>query len=460
LLFDRYRLQRRIGRGGTADVWQARDERLDRTVAIKALHPHLLPDVASRARFATEARAAAGLSHPAIVPVHDVIEDADAPAIVLAFVDGSTLAQRLARDGAMPASIAASIAADVAGALAHAHRAGVVHRDVKPGNVLIDGDGRVQLVDFGIARLLADAAARETATGQVMGTLRYMAPEQLAGQPVDERTDLYALGLVVHELLAGRPAFGAGSPAALVDAQRAGPPTPPAGTPPELASLLSELLAVDPDDRPTSATEVEARLRAIAGPDRIAPQPEGPAAPDTTSPVGQVLTIAQPTIAAGLPAAAVGLAMLAPQVAVAAPASPPAGPARLDLDGDESGDPRDPADPTEPREPETLAFEAPPTVSVAVVAAVAPAPSDPQTARGARATRRGVPVAVLAGGGLAAGAIALALALAGARGQSASLVTASHVPTPLVTASTTPPTVAPAPAQHKPPRGHGHRGGK
>src|SRR5205814_4915709 len=124
---------------------------------------------------------------------------------------------------------------------------------------------RVQLVDFGIARLLADAATRETTTGQVMGTLRYMAPEQLAGGKVDGRTDLYALGLLLHELLSGQPAFAAASPTELVDAQRQGPPDPPPRAGAELRSLLDQLLAADPARRPSDAAEVEARLRTIAG---------------------------------------------------------------------------------------------------------------------------------------------------------------------------------------------------
>jgi len=452
LLFDRYRLQRRIGRGGTADVWQARDERLDRTVAIKALHPHLLPDAASRARFAAEARAAAGLSHPAIVPVYDVIEDTDPPAIVLAFVDGSTLAQRLRHDGAVPAPVAASIAADVAGALAHAHRAGVVHRDVKPGNVLIDRDGRVQLVDFGIARLLADAAARETVAGQVMGTLRYMAPEQLAGASVDERTDLYALGLVLYELLAGHPAFGVTSPAALVDAQRAGPPAPPEGTPPDLANILGELLAVDPDDRPSTASEVEARLRAIAIADHDAPTPEPTTALEVDTPASGVAAAVPPTIAPGLPAAAAGLALLAPQLRMPAEKAPPASSASREAQA---------AEPIEASEPETLAFDASPTAPVPIAAPIrsANARSRARSASAASATRRGVPVALLAGGGLAAAAIALSLAFMGGPQQPATLVGGSGAPSiPGITAVPPPPTLVPTPV-HKPPKRHGHRGG-
>src|SRR4051812_4059677 len=242
LIAERYRLERRLATGGTADVWLARDERLDRFVAIKLLQPSLLPDEASRARFTAESRATAGLSHPAIVPVHDVIEDEAHPAIVLRYIEGSTLAELLQREGPLSVKAATEIGADLAGALAHAHRAGVVHLDLKPGNVLVDADRHVQLVDFGIARSVgagpsssAESAGGKTARPrQVIGTLRYMAPEQLAGSDVDSRSDLFALGLVLHELLTGRPVYSASEPAELVAAQQAGPPPPPAGTPPDL----------------------------------------------------------------------------------------------------------------------------------------------------------------------------------------------------------------------------------
>jgi eukaryotic-like serine/threonine-protein kinase len=301
-LVGRYRLIRRIGHGGSAEVWQARDERLYRTVAIKTLHPHLLPDAASRARFATEARAAAGLSHPAIVPVYDVIEDPASPAIVLRYVSGTTLADRLLASGPMSEREVVAIGADLAGALDHAHRLGIVHRDLKPGNVLIDDDGRAQLVDFGIARFLADAASRDTTSGQVMGTLRYMAPEQLAGTRADARTDLYALGLLLHELLAGTSAFDATSPADLVDAQRRGPPQPPSRAGAELRALLATLLAPDPADRPSDAGAVEARLAAMRS--GFGTRSEA----DETSPL--------PTLMPGLPAATAGLAIAAPSAPV------------------------------------------------------------------------------------------------------------------------------------------------
>ncbi|MGZ8513002.1 MAG: serine/threonine-protein kinase, partial [Candidatus Limnocylindria bacterium] len=207
LILDRYRLVERIALGGTAEVWRAHDEQLDRQVAVKRLHPHLMPDEGSRRRLAAEARAAAGLSHPVIVDVYDIDTEGESPAIVMELVDGESLATRIARDGALGPAEAARITADVADALYHAHQRGLVHRDVKPGNVLLSADGRTRLVDFGIARSLAESAERFTQAGTVMGTLSAMAPEQLAGGPIGPRTDLYGLGVVLHEALTGRPPY-------------------------------------------------------------------------------------------------------------------------------------------------------------------------------------------------------------------------------------------------------------
>lgn len=403
-LFGRYRLQRSIGRGGTAEVWQAHDERLDRTVAIKVLHPHQLPDAPSIERFVAEGRAAAGLAHPGVVPVFDVVEDARTPAIVFRYVDGETLADRIARRGPMPAVEAAAIAADLAAALAHAHHVGLVHRDVKPGNVLVEADGRVQLVDFGIARALEGAEDRETADGLVVGTLRYMAPEQLAGRPIDPRTDLYALGLVLYELLAGHPAFEPASPAALIAAQRTGPPPPPASTPSALETLLAELLAVDRAARPPDADVVEARLRALAG--------------------------ASPTVAAS--------------------AANATGAARAGARDDRASD------------ADTVAFAAPPTIAIAAPrfapgpAPVSGAPPSLRPVPRPGPARHRAPIAI--GGALAViGAIVLAiLVLAGGPANAPALVTASG-PVASAQPGAGQSTAAPAVQQAvKPMRGRGH----
>jgi tRNA A-37 threonylcarbamoyl transferase component Bud32 len=261
LILDRYRLVERLAVGGSAEVWRAHDEQLDRPVAVKRLHAHLMPDEASRMRLAAEARAAAGLSHPVIVDVYDIDTEGDSPAIVMELVDGESLAARIAREGALAEGDAARITADVAEALYHAHQRGVVHRDVKPGNVLLSVDGRTRLVDFGIARSLAESADRLTQAGTVMGTLSAMAPEQLAGGPIGPRTDLFGLGVVLHEALTGLPPYAAGTPVALADAQRAGPPSLE-GVDRALAAVTEGCLAYDASDRPVHAGAAAAALRA------------------------------------------------------------------------------------------------------------------------------------------------------------------------------------------------------
>jgi serine/threonine-protein kinase len=260
LILDRYRLIERLAVGGSAEVWRAHDEQLDRAVAVKRLHGHLVPDATSRQRLAAEARAVAALSHPVIVGVYDVDTEGESPAIVMELVDGESLAAKIERDGPLEPARAASITADVADALFHAHQRGVVHRDVKPGNVLIAADGRARLVDFGIAHSLDEAASRLTVTGTVVGTLRSMAPEQLAGGPIGPRTDLYGLGVVLHEALTGRPPYPTSTPVALVEAQRARPPALD-GVEPALAAIIASCLAQDPADRPLHAGALAAALR-------------------------------------------------------------------------------------------------------------------------------------------------------------------------------------------------------
>lgn len=294
LILDRYRLLERLAAGGSAEVWRARDEQLDREVAVKRLHPHLVPDEASRKRLVAEARAAAGLSHPVIVGIYDVDATEESPALVMELVDGESLAARIARTGPLPAPEAAGVAADVAEALFHAHQRGVIHRDVKPGNVLLSSDGRTRLVDFGIAHSLATAAERLTVTGTVIGTLHAMAPEQLSGGPITPRTDLYGLGVVLHEALTGRPAYPATSPVALADAQRAGPPDL-AGVEPALGAVIAGCLAFDPTDRPLHAGALAAALRAWLAGDPAPALASGPAAAavDTSA-----VTQARPVVAA------------------------------------------------------------------------------------------------------------------------------------------------------------------
>jgi eukaryotic-like serine/threonine-protein kinase len=306
IILDRYRLDERVAAGGMAEVWRARDTQLDRDVAVKLLHPHLLPDAVSRARLAAEARAAAALNHPAIVEVYDVDADGESPALVMEYVSGSSLAARLAADGPLPAEEVARIGAEIAEALYLAHRRGVVHRDVKPGNILIDREGRPRLVDFGIAHSLALGAERLTTTGTVIGTLHSMAPEQLLGEAITPRTDLYGLGTVLHEALTGRPPYAETSPVALVRAQQAGPPTL-AGVPAGLATIVAACLQADPAQRPIHAGAVAAALRGWLAGDESPPLGIAPRA-------GDVDTAAQTQVQAPIAAA--------PVVAAAAEAPP------------------------------------------------------------------------------------------------------------------------------------------
>jgi serine/threonine-protein kinase len=262
---DRYLLLERLATGGSADVWRARDEQLDREVAVKLLHPHLLSDETSRRRLAAEGRVAASLTHPGIVEVYAVEPDGEAPALVMELVDGESLNAKLAREGALEPSVAASIAADVAEALFFAHKQGIVHRDVKPSNILIGSDGRARLADFGIAHSLAPAVERLTVTGMVVGTMRYISPEQLHDGEVGPRSDLYGLGAVLFEMLTGQPPFAASSPVALAKAQADGPPQM-RGIDPALAQVTRACLAVSPHDRPLHAGAVVEALRSwLAG---------------------------------------------------------------------------------------------------------------------------------------------------------------------------------------------------
>lgn len=260
-MLGRYRLLDEVAVGGTARVHRARDEQLGREVAVKLLHPHLLPDERSRRRLEAEARAAARLSHPGIAAVYDVDPDPEAPALVMELVKGESLAARLARRGPLPAGEVARIGAEVADALYLAHRNGIVHRDVKPGNILLERDGRVRLIDFGIAQSLAPGTESLTQTGTTLGTPRYMSPEQMAGSPAGPRSDLWSLGVVLYEALAGRVPFDGPTPLAIARQQQAGPPALPAHVDPALASLVVACLAHRVEDRPIHAGAVAEVLR-------------------------------------------------------------------------------------------------------------------------------------------------------------------------------------------------------
>ena len=266
VLFDRYTLLEPAGVGGSAEVWRARDETTGDIVAVKRLHPVVFSDEAGRRRLQREFDALRSLDEPHIVRVRDLQIGEREAALVLDFVDGESLAQRLAGQSptqpAVSPEAAAAIVADVAAALAAAHAAGIVHRDVTPGNILLTGDGEARLTDFGIAHASGDATA-VTATGLLMGTMRYLAPEQLRGGTSTPASDLHSLAAVTYEMLAGHPAYAATSPVALAEAQDAGPP-PIAGVPAALDGAVRRGLAVDPALRPADvgafAASIEAAL--------------------------------------------------------------------------------------------------------------------------------------------------------------------------------------------------------
>jgi serine/threonine-protein kinase len=274
----RYELHRRIGKGGMAEVSLARDQLLDRPVAIKVLFPEFATDPAFVERFRREATAAANLSHPNIVGVYDWGEAEGTYFIVMEYVNGRTLSQILRADGPFHPDRVADIGADVAAALGFAHRNGVVHRDVKPGNVLVDKNGQVKVADFGIARAItATSDEHLTQVGTVMGTATYFSPEQARGDAVDPRSDIYSLGCVLYELVVGRPPFSGDSPVAIAYKQVHESPVPPRqinpSVPPALEAIILKCLAKNPVNRYPSAEDLRADLRRFREGNRILAEP-------------------------------------------------------------------------------------------------------------------------------------------------------------------------------------------
>ncbi|WP_353268637.1 serine/threonine-protein kinase, partial [Gemmatimonas sp.] len=288
-----FRLVREIGRGGMGVVFLAEDTQLQRRVAIKTLPPHLAADAAVRERFLREARTAAGLSHPNIVPIYSAAERDSVVYFTMGYVHGESLAERLQRDGVMEVGTALAVTRQLALALEAAHTAGVVHHDIKAENVLLDETGRVLVTDFGIARL--SEAQPLTATGTVLGTVQYMSPEQVTGDTLDGRSDLYALGVLLYHLLTHRFPFERAMPSAVLVAHVNSAPTPlhtyRPDIPPPVDALVMQLLAKRPDDRVPSARALLGLLDALGG-GSTAPGGILAAVPPARTPSAQALSSA------------------------------------------------------------------------------------------------------------------------------------------------------------------------
>jgi len=267
-LSDRYELGEILGFGGMSEVHLARDLRLHRDVAVKILRADLARDPSFYLRFRREAQNAAALNHPAIVAVYDTGEAETAtgplPYIVMEYVDGVTLRDIVHNDGPMPPRRALEVIADACQALNFSHQNGIIHRDVKPANIMISKAGAVKVMDFGIARAIADSGTSVTQTSAVIGTAQYLSPEQARGETVDARSDVYSLGCVLYEVLTGEPPFVGDSPVAVAYQHVREDPTPPSqknpALPPELDAVVLKALAKNPENRYQTAAEMRADL--------------------------------------------------------------------------------------------------------------------------------------------------------------------------------------------------------
>src|SRR5919197_6312123 len=275
LLGGRYQVGELLGYGGMAEVHRGRDLRLGRDVALKTLRHDLARDATFQLRFRREAQNAASLNHPAIVAVYDTGEEhgpggEELPYIVMEFVNGRTLKEVLGTEGPLMPRRALEITADICAALEFSHQHGIIHRDIKPGNVMLTQTGQVKVMDFGIARALASGATTMTQTSAVIGTAQYLSPEQARGEPVDARSDVYAAGCVLFELLVGHPPFVGDSPVSVAYQHvREDPRAPSELNPevnPDIDAIVLKALAKNPANRYQSAGEMRADLlRAAAG---------------------------------------------------------------------------------------------------------------------------------------------------------------------------------------------------
>ena len=276
LLGDRYEVGRLLGSGGMAEVFEGRDRLLARRVAIKVLLAQYARDPAFLTRFKREAQAAASLSHPNIVAVYDTGVEQGTNFIVMEYVEGRTLREVIRNEGPLMPERAAEIASDVCNALAAAHARGLIHRDIKPGNVMLTPDGTVKVMDFGIAR--ATTSETITQTAAVVGTAQYISPEQAQGHTVDFRSDLYSLGCCLYEMLTGVVPFTGATPVAIAYRHVRDDPTPPRqlnpDVSPELEAVVLKAMAKNPDERYQTAVEMRQDLdRVVAGQDVLAGAP-------------------------------------------------------------------------------------------------------------------------------------------------------------------------------------------
>src|ERR687884_1194116 len=275
-VFDgRYRIVRKLGAGGMADVYLAEDQELGRRVAIKILNDRHAADDSFIERFRREAKNAAGLSHPNIVSIYDRGEAEGTYYIAMEYLDGRSLKELIVGRGPAPVSVAIDYARQILSALRFAHRNGIVHRDIKPHNVLVDAEGRVKVTDFGIARA---GTSQMTEAGSIVGTAQYLSPEQARGTAVDQRSDIYSVGIVLYELLTGQVPFSGDTPVEIAMKHLSMLPEPPSAKRPEIPRdldlIVMRALAKDPDDRYQSAEEMDADLERFLRGSAVSPVTE------------------------------------------------------------------------------------------------------------------------------------------------------------------------------------------
>lgn len=352
VLAERYELVEKAGRGGMGEVWRATDRELGRTVAVKVLPPELTRHEEFRVRFRREARTVASLSHRNIAVLHDVGEDVKdgetTPFLIMEFIDGRTLADALA-EGPFTVERALAVGRGIAEALVHSHGHGLIHRDIKPSNVMLTSEGGIKVLDFGIAKVVAETTTRLTATGVAVGTPAYLSPEQLTGRAVDGRSDQYSTGCLLYELLTGRPPFTGDSPFAVMHQHISEDPIAPSKLRPQVPvavdAVLLRALSKDRERRFADAGEMRQALAlAETGaptPPAAPPAPPAPALPPGSGP-GRTVLAEQQTQAAPVPRQATPTALAPPAAPVeAAPTHddrPPVGPPAEVATGPDRGD--------------------------------------------------------------------------------------------------------------------------